>query len=267
MNNLEKEIQARPVRERPLLEKSYKKELDLIRNINFAQSVRSAAEFQVTLMEDRKAYLKELYSEKLGIDTQFKPGGIKGTLLQGPHSKDPEFFKTLADAGLDRDKIYRLNRWYDSFLKECLPLQEAKAALEADPENVILQKEFKKIADDKIHRLSSLSQEFKTKLGGKKSLQELESAINTYKETVSNDLGRVTEHINNERLAEDEKVILRSKAANYNLSLKMLVLFSNVGINIDTGDKLITAADQMRSQPLSGILIFLTYSLTKNPRF
>ena len=66
-------------------------------------------------------------------------------------------------------------------------LKSAKEALDADPENPSLQREFKKVADDQIPKLDTLAKEFTKKFGEKKNLNRLQSAVALYATLLQSD--------------------------------------------------------------------------------
>lgn len=75
--------------------------------------------------------------------------------------------------GWHRGDIIGLSDWYDSYIRETTPLLQAKADLDSDPANPLLQEAFKKVNERQIPKLNRLTHEF-TALGGTAKLRALE---------------------------------------------------------------------------------------------
>ena len=190
------------------------------KNLKAVEDLQTEALSLVRLMEERVDYISAL-CEKL--DMVVPAGGlIARNLLQGPHSRDPAFLQMLADNGWKPDSIRWLSTWYDAFMKEVLPIQLAKKNLDADPENITLQRALKKVVEGQIPKLNALKKEFTNTIGDKESLGNLEWAMGLYGNRVMKDLANLESTVGLGTLKHTQMNDLRKQIGEAKTTLSML---------------------------------------------
>lgn len=182
--------------------------------------LQAEAQDLVQLMQERIDYIVGLY-EDLGLVTP-AGGVIAHGLLQGPHAKDPDFIDILQKQGWTPAAIQRLSTWYDAYMKEAYLLNQAKRNLDADPENVTLQKAFKKVAEEQIPKLDALRKEFNDKIGNKEALRNLEQALTSYRDLVAADLAKTQADLVGGNLKPQRKGQLEKQVREAQTTLAML---------------------------------------------
>ena len=221
-------------------------------NIQTIQGLQKEAVALVSLMEDRITYVNGLYTD-LGLVLP-PQGTISSALLQGPHAKNPAFVNTLKNKRWDLAKIQKLSIWYDAYLKEVFPLDQAKRNLDADPGNVILQKEFRKIVENQIPKLNTLAKEFKATFGAKQSLKDLEGAIDIYK-------GKITKALPSLESAQlaagTDSIGISREVENAKTSLQMLSSWK-IADAFDHNETFIKEMVHLAYQPMSWDKDFLS---------
>ncbi len=227
-------------------------------DLQTVQGLQKEADGIVGLIEERIAYVNKLYND-LGLVAP-PTETVSRALLQGPHARDQTFMDVLKDKGWDLAKIQKLSTWYDAYLKEVYPLDRAKRNLDADPENVILQKEFKKVVDKQIPKLNVLSKEFKATFGKKQSLNDLEDAINTYKQKLTDALLDLK---NAQKKVGPRYAGVSTEVKNIEASLRMLSSWS-ISAEFDRNQTFVIEMDRLAKQPMSWDKDFLK-ELVPNP--
>lgn len=167
----------------------------------------------VNLMNERIHFLNRLYT-KMGFVPREK--GKVTALLTG----NDDLSAYLATNEWTPSKVQRFSSWYDAFMYEAHPLKHAKAALDADPENRLLQEEFKKVVKAQIPKLSKLSKEFneKFKMVGVKSLKE---AISDYSLIKTNEIDALLRTLD-EDIADTRRQRIERKITELSLTVDLL---------------------------------------------
>lgn len=248
LDKLEQYVQEWPG-DRAHMAKSYEQELRLVRLLKGVKGLQAHASDIVHLMDDRVAYMDHLYAD-LGLYTPIQEGTISRALLQGAHGRDPVFAQILRDHGWSKAGIQRLNTWYDAYTKEARPLEQAKKALDADPENVTLQNEFKKVAKEQIPKLNALSKEFRGKIGTIESLRSLDWALSLYGNRVAKNLANLESTLSLGTLRREQAADLERQAAEVRTTLKMLSTL-RIADTVERIDAFVAEADRTARLPMS----------------
>lgn len=245
IDKLELFIDSLPPAERTIMQKSFQEELALIAEIKFADGIIKEADSLIALMQDRTKYLDKLYT-KLGLYSDWEFGSVNKLLLAGPHAQREVFKGLLQDKKWNAVELRKLNTWYDSYMLESIPLVQAKEALDSDPENIFLQKEFKKILKQQIPKLSSLSKELNEKFGGWSRLRELDSAIAQYKNLMVTESAKITARLES-TFSETQIKQLNKELEDINTSLKMLNAFKLTDVILKTDASIAESERQLLS--------------------
>lgn len=168
------------------------------------------------LLEDRVSYVDNFYRLH-HLSIPYEKNQVQHLLLKGPHSKDPEFQKILNDAKWTQGAIQSFNEWYDPFHLTTNSLQMAKAQLEQDPENILLQRQFEKIFKQQFPKINQLNDEFKAKFGLQK-VKDLVSACAKYQSLIKSEKIK----IENSRTMEQQGKNDAEKLKNYEQSLLVM---------------------------------------------
>lgn len=161
------------------LKNVYKGVLPHVQKINFSEGLKKEAEVLAETMQSRHKYFNHCLATVNRINS-WEFGSVGRAFLDTPFANDPDFLTILEAQGWDPQKIADLNQWYDAYMIEALPLRSAKDALDADPENPILQEGLKLMAKKHIPKLNQLIAEFKQKFGTTSAVGKLKTALEQY---------------------------------------------------------------------------------------
>ena len=127
---------------------------------DLAEDIKAEADLLFNLMKARTAYFDKLFAD-LGFYSTWEFGSVKRILSGGAY------------AGWHQGDIIGLSDWYDSYIRETTPLLQAKADLDSDRANPLLQEALKKVYERQISKINRLTRQFK-ELGGMVKLRALE---------------------------------------------------------------------------------------------
>jgi hypothetical protein len=190
-------------------------------NEDVAKRIQNGAHFISQKMEEMTKGISKIYLD-LGLRKEWELNTIENQLLGEPLSNDRELQTALEGAHWSKDAIKSLSGWYDRYMKEAAILLQAKKALDVDPENILLQKEFKEVAHQQFQKLHDLVAQNQI-LGTRKKLNEFRGIITTH-------IGRLKERLEEigepkDREAEEKRTMLDNflsvtKSINFDSNIK-----------------------------------------------
>lgn len=176
MEHLPRDIEQLPADERKVQESEYKQELLLINFLKFPTQIETEAKRLFGIMENRMGYIDNLLAEYEPLAV-FQPHQVDQQFLKTAYLSEPLFLEILKKQGWSSNKIKQLDKWLDRYVKTTTPLSQAKVALDADPENPELQKEFKRVAEDLFPKINRLTREFSQQFVNLGNIANLEQAL------------------------------------------------------------------------------------------
>lgn len=182
----------------------------------------------IQLNYDRLLYTDKLY-EDLNLMMPLDRGGIERRLLHFPHASDPKWREILLGNGdWHAPEITKLSKLYDRYLEGYEAIHLAKAELDQDPNNRLLQEEFYRISSHHLPRLGAIIKEL-NKMGGMQRLKELDWAALVMFNSLEQERERIQEILSNPRLRPNERMGFEQDLHRLNTSIDMLskVTFSS----------------------------------------